>query len=165
MPGHEIHVFIDQFFFGRSYRVLHKAIDFPVLFYGKGHRKYFHTPLEVTRFAIFLFPGDPAAVLAGRLHLLIDNLCSKDPDYEKFLETMAKQAQDNKRANERRNKMVQAIIEQMNQNNEFMIKMMEKNFKLVLDNKKDSKKTKKEIKKENKKWQQQLIMIKRILEK
>jgi hypothetical protein len=55
----------------------HRTIDYPVKFFGKGHRILFHDPLSAS-FIGFLTDGEKG-VYAGLSHILLDYCCSKVP--------------------------------------------------------------------------------------
>lgn len=90
MPNLLVHEFIDETFFGRSFKKLHRAIDKPVFYLGRRHRVLFHDPVSASLIAQKLYPNDKDAILAAHYHILFDEECSKDPEYKKNLENMAK---------------------------------------------------------------------------
>jgi len=88
VPGWRVHSFIDRMFFGRSYSKIHRKMDEPFKYFGKGHRVLFHDPVTACAIAESCYPGDPNAVLAALLHIQCDELCSADPGYRRCLENM-----------------------------------------------------------------------------
>ena len=89
MPNLLVHEFIDEAFFGRSFKKLHRAMDKPVFYLGRTHRVLFHDPLSASFIAQKLYPNDEDAILAAHYHILFDEECSKDPEYKKYLENLA----------------------------------------------------------------------------
>lgn len=63
-------------------------MDAPVVYLGKSHRVLFHDPLTASVIAQECYPNDPDAVAAANLHIFLDNLCSGDPLFKKYLEKM-----------------------------------------------------------------------------
>jgi hypothetical protein len=88
MPGWGVHAYADRVCFGKSYYKIHREIDWPYKFLGKDHRKFFHDPLSAPIIAEKCYPGDPNAVEAAYLHILLDQLCSNNPEYRKLLEKL-----------------------------------------------------------------------------
>lgn len=89
MPGWRVYRFIDLLNFGRSYYKIHEEMDWPWKILGKDHRKYFHDPLSAPVIAEHCYPDDPNAVEAAYVHILLDQLCSENPEYKKSLEKLA----------------------------------------------------------------------------
>lgn len=89
LPGLKVHRFIDITFFGKSYYKIHREIDYPVKFLGRGHRILNHDPISAYFIAKRNYPQDPAAILAANYHLIYDDICSRNPEYKKFLERLA----------------------------------------------------------------------------
>jgi hypothetical protein len=88
LPGWRVHRYVDLVFFGKSYWRIHRRLDAPVLFLGRAHRILFHDSLTATLVARECYPGDPNAIAAANMHIFIDNLCSSDPSFKKYLESM-----------------------------------------------------------------------------
>ena len=65
-------------------------IDSPYKVLGRGHRKYYHDYSSVVGFARSLYPGDERAVQAAVFHIQLDEMCSEDPAFKKYIETWAK---------------------------------------------------------------------------
>ncbi|MDG6223259.1 MAG: hypothetical protein QCH99_08365 [Candidatus Bathyarchaeota archaeon] len=76
--------------FGREYKRLHEAIDYPVKVFGRGHRRFFHTTEEAVQFAMTLYPWDRDAMFSGRMHIWVDWECSRDKKFKRLLESEAK---------------------------------------------------------------------------
>jgi len=66
------------------------VIDSPYKVLGRGHRKYYHDYSSVVGFARSLYPGDERAVQAVVFHIQLDEMCSEDPAFKKFIESWAK---------------------------------------------------------------------------
>jgi hypothetical protein len=88
MPSWRVHVYMDKVFFGRAYPKVHRKMDSAFAILRRNHRVLFHDPLSAYAIARRCYPGDNNAVLAAENHILIDNLCTADPDYRRFLENM-----------------------------------------------------------------------------
>ena len=90
MPSFNAHCKVSKELFGKSYWRIHKWIDsaYPIL--GRSHRRYFHDDMSAMGFALSLYPGDPGAVEAARFHLVLDEMCSADPAFKKYIEAWAK---------------------------------------------------------------------------
>jgi len=88
LPSWRIHSFIDKMLFGKSYWKIHRKMDEPFKYFGRGHRVLFHDPVTACAIAENYYPGDPNAVLSALFHIQCDELCSADPEYRKFLERM-----------------------------------------------------------------------------
>lgn len=85
MPSHRVHLFVDRLLFGRGYKRLHVAIDYPVRVFGRSHRRFFHTVQEAVDFAILLYGIDEDAVFAARFHVWLDYECSRDKKFRRLL--------------------------------------------------------------------------------
>jgi len=99
LPKHEGHNFIDRVCLGRSFPRLHRALDKPVFFLGKYHRELFHDLTTAYFIAHQTYPNDPRAVESARLHIYYDEFCSRDPEYRRYLEKMAKSDKQRRKAN------------------------------------------------------------------
>jgi hypothetical protein len=84
-----VHEYIDHVFFEKSYRRVHRKMDAPVKYLGRGHRILFHDPVSAYVIARKEYPHDDAAVLSALYHIDYDEICSRDPGFRKFLEFMA----------------------------------------------------------------------------
>lgn len=62
--------------------------DGPVIYLGKNHRLMFHDTLTASLLAKESCPGDPNAVAAANLHILLDDFCSRNPAFKQYLEQM-----------------------------------------------------------------------------
>lgn len=89
MPGWNVHTYADRIYFGKSYYKIHKEMDWPFKIVGKGHRQFFHDPLSAYIIAEQCYPGDPNAVEAAYLHILLDQTCSENPEFRRQLEKCA----------------------------------------------------------------------------
>ena len=90
MPSLRVHCYIDRRYFGRAYPKLHRAIDKPFSVLGRGHRVLYHDYFTAYYIARRKYPGDPCAVKAAALHIEYDNICTRDPNYRRLLENLAK---------------------------------------------------------------------------
>lgn len=63
-------------------------MDAPVVYLGKSHRVLFHDYVSAYAIAKDSYPDDPNAVLAAFYHILLDQLCSENPEYKKYLESL-----------------------------------------------------------------------------
>jgi hypothetical protein len=63
-------------------------MDAPVVYLGKSHRVLFHDPVMASIIAQECYPNDPYAVAAANMHIFLDNLCSRDPSFKKYIEKM-----------------------------------------------------------------------------
>ena len=90
MPKHRVHRYTSEVVLGKPYSEVHRAIDAPYAFLGRGHRKMFHTYKEAYIVGS-LSSSDPWAGLAGLIHVWLDQECSKDKEFKRYLEFMAKQ--------------------------------------------------------------------------
>jgi hypothetical protein len=89
VPSLRVHAFVDRTLFGKSYYKIHRRLDEPVKYLGRGHRVLFHDFPTAYLVAQECYPGDPNAVLAAYEHILLDEVCSADPEYKKLLEKLA----------------------------------------------------------------------------
>lgn len=89
LPGWDVHRYADRVNFGKSYYKIHEEMDWPYKILGKDHRRFFHDPLNALIIAERCYPSDPKAVEAAYLHILLDQLCSENPEYKKMLEKLA----------------------------------------------------------------------------
>jgi len=102
LPGPEVHVYIDKLFLGKSYWKIHREMDKPIKFLGRRHRLLFHDPVSAMAIASRLYPGDPRARRAALLHITFDDICSRDPEFRKLLEIMARLSGRKKRKRKRK---------------------------------------------------------------
>lgn len=71
MPNHKKHAQICQKVLGKSYSEVDMALDWPVRFAGRGHRRYFHSVFE--SFVIgSLVTLDLKGGFAAVIHVLVD---------------------------------------------------------------------------------------------
>jgi hypothetical protein len=102
LPSLRVHEYFDRVLFKKSYRKIHRAMDGPVKFFGKRHRELFHDSAWAYAIASRLYPNDPHAVLAALAHIKLDATCSRDPQYRKNLEALARLSSRRKRKRRRR---------------------------------------------------------------
>jgi len=100
-----VHRYADLVNFGKSYYKIHKEMDWPYKILGKDHRKFFHDPLSAPIIAERCYPGDPNAIEAAYLHILLDQLCSENPEYKKSLEKLALLDKRKRRSREKKTKL------------------------------------------------------------
>lgn len=89
MPGWQVHDFMDRSLFGRSYGKVHRKMDEPCFYLGRKHRVLFHDYTSVRIIAQGCYPNDDNAVWAAWNHITVDEVCTADPAYKKFLEELA----------------------------------------------------------------------------
>jgi hypothetical protein len=89
VPSWRVHAFVDKTLFDKSYYKIHRRLDEPVKYLGRGHRVLFHDFPTAYLVAQECYPGDPNAVLAAYEHILLDEQCSAAPEYKKLLEKLA----------------------------------------------------------------------------
>lgn len=89
MPSQRVHRYLDLMFFGKSYWKIHKALDGPSKALGRRHRRLYHDPTSAYFVAVQLYPGDPVAVRSAEYHIIIDNICTRDPEFGRVLEAEA----------------------------------------------------------------------------
>lgn len=92
-----MHIYIDKLYLGKAYPKIHRRIDEPYKYYGRRHRIFFHDYASAYLIATDCYPDDPDAVWSAYLHILIDDLCSRDPEYRRFLERMESLSREKKR--------------------------------------------------------------------
>jgi len=103
MPSHLIHCKLSRELFGKSYYMLHRAIDSGYIFKGGKHRNYFlHDSFSAMIIAQNLYPNDEKAVAAAQFHLELDELCSSNPVLHDYLEKWAKLKVKKKRKSKKR---------------------------------------------------------------
>jgi len=90
MPKHGPHRYTDKLVFGKPFGEVHRLIDQPYIWLGRKHRILFHT-YEEAYIMGSLATSDPRGGLAGLLHVWVDEQCSKDKVFRKWLEFSAKQ--------------------------------------------------------------------------
>jgi hypothetical protein len=90
MPSHTVHCKVSVKLFGKSYYKVHLAIDSAYWIFGRMHRKYYHDNFSAMVFAKHFYPGDARAVQAAKFHLQLDEMCSENQTFRKWLESWAK---------------------------------------------------------------------------
>lgn len=78
MPGRKFHNEINRRLFGATYDRLNAIKDGPSKQYGKGHRRYLHSPADNLILALLL--RDPNAFAAATVHDAVDKAVSKLPE-------------------------------------------------------------------------------------
>ena len=129
MPSHRIHFYINRLYFGRIYPRIHKTMDKPVKYYGRGHRILFHTDIWAIYIAQKEYPGDLDAEKSALLHLEYDRICSRDPEYREFLENLAKRGVKQRKKLKKHASQLKKIISQ----NKKRRKSWEKKLKANMD--------------------------------
>jgi hypothetical protein len=104
MPSHRVHCYVDRMYFGKSYSKIHKAMDAPSLFFGRKHRIFYHDAVSAISIARYYYPNDPNAITSALLHIDVDNLCSQDITYWRYLEFMAQRESQRRKAGFRKRK-------------------------------------------------------------
>ena len=89
MPGLDLHAYTDRACFGKSYYKIHREMDWPYKIFGRKHRQFYHDPISAAIIAEECYPGDPDAVEAALLHILLDKTCSANPEFKKLLKQCA----------------------------------------------------------------------------
>jgi hypothetical protein len=89
VPGHIVHYYVDRQLFGKVFYKVHRAIDLPVIFAGRAHRRYNHDMVTATYIAKQTYPADERAVESAYAHILVDQLCTENPVFKKLLEQLA----------------------------------------------------------------------------
>jgi hypothetical protein len=98
MPSLSAHRYIDLLYFGKSYWKIHREMDKPVKYLGRGHRVLFHDSISATLIAKHHYPNDPNAIWAALQHIYYDNQCTEDPELKMYIETQAKLSRKRRRA-------------------------------------------------------------------
>jgi hypothetical protein len=70
MPGRKVHEIVDVLLLGQKCSQVHKMIDLPSIWLGKGHRVLFHD--EPTALLIGYVVGGPKGALSALLHIWLD---------------------------------------------------------------------------------------------
>ncbi len=87
MPERRIHSWITRLLLGRGYDEVHRTLDYPSLFLGPRHRRLFHDSMDAVMIG-YLIGGLDGAV-AAMLHILIDEICSSDEEFDRLLRFLA----------------------------------------------------------------------------
>ena len=138
-PNHEVHRYIDRQVTGKEYPDIHKSLDWPVSFLGRGHRVLFHDYPTAIYIARKKHPFDPNAKIIPVFHIDFDKICSADPQYRKVLGKKAKE--DSKQRKKTRSYFAQ--FDKMIKKEKRQGKMKEKKLKAALDKIFESSKPKK----------------------
>jgi hypothetical protein len=88
MPKHKVHNYSDKLLFSKNFAKIHRAIDRPYVFLGRKHRSVFHT-FEEAYYLGCIVGGGHTAGAAGMFHVWLDQECSKDKNFKKWLELSA----------------------------------------------------------------------------
>ena len=75
MPSREVHRLISKIITGYSCDRTHKALDYPVKYFGRKHRILFHDPVTATIIG-YLFDGEKGAV-SGLAHIATDYIVTR----------------------------------------------------------------------------------------
>jgi len=84
VPSNRVHREISKILLGKDCKKTNRTIDYPVKFFGKGHRILFHDPLSAAAIG-YIFDGYDGTA-SGILHLIVDKICSEYPIIKKMLE-------------------------------------------------------------------------------
>ena len=76
MPERRVHNHFTKLLLGKTYDEVHRALDSPAKFLGRGHRVLFHDRAEAALIG-YAIAGDEGA-LAAHLHVTLDELCSQN---------------------------------------------------------------------------------------
>ena len=112
-PGWRVHRFVDLVSFGKSYSKIHRKMDEPFVFFGRGHRIFYHDVVSAELIAQECYPNDADAVEAALLHILTDEVCSSDPVFRKLLEKMALLNRPNKRKPRKKKKEQDPLLRKL----------------------------------------------------
>ena len=105
MPSHRVHEFMSRVFLGKGYRKIHRSMDSAYAVLGRSHRVLFHDVQSCYLIATAEYPNDPNAISAALLHIELDELCSFNPGYRRYLEKMAElEAEERRRKRKKRRK-------------------------------------------------------------
>jgi len=85
MPRHRKHHFVEKIIFGQTFPEVDRAIDRPAKYWGRSHRKFFHTYDEayIVGCNSSLKPNSGEA---GILHVMTDKEYSKSKSFRKTLD-------------------------------------------------------------------------------
>jgi hypothetical protein len=101
VPGLKVHGYVARQIIGKAFWKVDRQIDRPVVWMGRGHRKFNHDFATAVWIARQCYPNDATrATDAAILHLLLDFFCSQHPEWKKLLEELA--AADAKRRKQAR---------------------------------------------------------------
>ncbi len=78
MPHHRIHRGVSRILFGKPYTAVHKALDLPIVFYARKHRRYLHDPISSAMVGAAVSDDAMRGILAAWLHILTDEASSRD---------------------------------------------------------------------------------------
>src|SRR6267143_257018 len=90
MPSRRAHRWITKRALGKSYDNVHATIDLPFFWLGRSHRKLFHSYGEAMLIGAMVTRGDPLGAVAGLLHVLTDEVGSRNPEAKQILEALAR---------------------------------------------------------------------------
>ena len=89
MPSHRKHHFVEKMMLGQTFPEVDKAIDQPVKWCGRSHRKYFHTFVEA--YIIGCNSSlKPNSGEAGILHVMTDKEYSKSKSFRETIKCAMK---------------------------------------------------------------------------
>jgi len=69
---------------------VHAAIDLPIHWLKRSHRKLFHNYSDAALLGAIVTRGDPKGAIAGILHVLTDEIGTGNPETKRILEGMAR---------------------------------------------------------------------------
>jgi hypothetical protein len=101
MPSYLVHRKVSAEIFGKSYYRIHRAIDSAYIVLGRQHRRYYHDNFSAIGFARYFYPGDERALQAAKFHLQLDEMCSADPAFRKWLESWARKQVKKRRSSKK----------------------------------------------------------------
>jgi hypothetical protein len=90
LPHPRVHSYLDRRNYGKAYWKIHKELDKLTKKHGRYHRTYGHDLLSAVEIARKLYPNDPYAIMAAQDHIIIDEICSRDPEFRLTLEMLEK---------------------------------------------------------------------------
>ncbi len=88
MPSRRAHRYYSRQMFGKDFDEVHAALDAPSRWLGPNHRRLYHTYADANALAR-LVSKDPDAPLAAMCHVLLDEICSKNPTFRSAIELQA----------------------------------------------------------------------------
>jgi hypothetical protein len=113
-----VHCYADRVWFEKSYYKIHRKIDEPVAYLGRAHRVLFHDLPSACAIARTCYPNDPKAEESACLHIYLDEVCSKDPEYKKLLEKLelldrTERTENKKRTSKKKDSVLASFLEDM----------------------------------------------------
>ena len=90
LPSLRVHNYVNRLLFGKTYYKINKDMDSAFVFFGRRHRILFHDSVWANMIASAHYPGDNKALLAAEYHIRLDEYCSRNPQFKKNLEKLAR---------------------------------------------------------------------------